>query len=85
LTFYGTGFGNASGSNVRCSLNGFPLTVQYAGPQGAPGVDQINVQLPGLEGEFWDYVDGVRPPFELVFSIDGILANRVLLPLSFEQ
>jgi uncharacterized protein (TIGR03437 family) len=45
LTFYGTGFRGANRNNVTASIAGVPLPVEYAGPQGTPGLDQINVRL----------------------------------------
>jgi uncharacterized protein (TIGR03437 family) len=55
-------------------INGVRVPVEYAGPQGTPGVDQINVRLlPGVRGQ---------PPFSLgivTISIDGIPANGTWL------
>jgi uncharacterized protein (TIGR03437 family) len=45
ISFYGTGFRGANSTKVACSINGVPVPVSYAGPQGTPGVDQINVRL----------------------------------------
>jgi uncharacterized protein (TIGR03437 family) len=45
LSFYATGFRGADSSNVTASVNAVRLPVAYAGPQGTPGVDQINVRL----------------------------------------
>ena len=54
LTLYGTGVrGRRSLSEVRALVNGVPVPVTYAGPQGYfPGLDQINVgPIPkGLRG-----------------------------------
>jgi len=46
LSFFGTGFRGANSVNVTCSIYGVQVPVVYAGPQGTPGVDQINVRLP---------------------------------------
>jgi uncharacterized protein (TIGR03437 family) len=45
LSFYATGLRGAHSSNVTASTNGVRLPIEYAGPQGTPGVDQINVRL----------------------------------------
>jgi uncharacterized protein (TIGR03437 family) len=74
LSFYGTGFRGANPVNVTCTINGVPVPVEYAGPQGAPGVDQIDVRLrPEVRG---------RPPLGFGFvalSIDGVVANTAAL------
>ena len=76
VTFYGTGFRGAGTGNVQCWVSGRLLTVTYAGPQGTPGLDQINILLPSPDDEFWD------PPYvEVHLSIDGTLANTAVLTL----
>jgi len=76
VTFYGTGFRGAGTGNVQCWVSGRLLTVTYAGPQGMPGLDQINILLPSPDDEFWD------PPYVGVhLSIDGTLANTAVLTL----
>jgi uncharacterized protein (TIGR03437 family) len=70
LSFFGTGFRGANPVNVICTINGVRVPVEYAGPQGTPGLDQINIRLlPEVRGQ---------PPFFLgvvTISIDGVPAN----------
>src|SRR5581483_1052516 len=48
LSLYGTGFSSATASDAGCTAAGISLPVVYAGPQiQVPGVDQLNVALPG--------------------------------------
>jgi len=77
LSFYGTGFRGATEANVTCSINGVRLPVVYAGPQGTPGLDQINVRVwPELRA-------GSMPLFMgfVVLSIDGVVANSAWVQL----
>jgi len=77
LSFYGTGFRGATAANVTCSINGVRLPVVYAGPQGTPGLDQINVRVwPELRA-------GSMPLFMgfVVLSIDGVVANSAWVQL----
>jgi uncharacterized protein (TIGR03437 family) len=74
LSFYGTGFRGANAGNVTASVSGVQLPVEYAGPQGTPGIDQINVRL------LPEAVLG--PPGFVTLSIDGVPANTALLQLS---
>jgi uncharacterized protein (TIGR03437 family) len=70
VSFYGTGFRGATTTNVQCWISGRPLTVTYAGAQGTPGLDQIDILLPGPDDEFCD------PPYvEVHLSINGTQAN----------
>jgi uncharacterized protein (TIGR03437 family) len=47
LSLFGTGFRNASPSQVTVRINGIMAPVTYAGPQpGFIGLDQVNVLLP---------------------------------------
>jgi uncharacterized protein (TIGR03437 family) len=73
LSFYGTGFRRANVGNVTASVNGVQLPVEYAGPQGTPGVDQINVRLLPEAA--------LGPPGFVTVSIDGVAANTALLSL----
>ena len=72
LVAYATGIRNRfSLDNVRCSIGGIDLPVEYAGPEGSggPGLDQVNVRLtPNLKGL------GVA---SLALSVDGIPSNTV--------
>jgi uncharacterized protein (TIGR03437 family) len=74
LSFFGTGFRGANAVKVVCMINGVRVPVEYAGPQGAPGVDQINVALlPAVRGQ-------PPIPFGIVtISIDGVPANGAWL------
>jgi uncharacterized protein (TIGR03437 family) len=74
LSFYGTGFRGANSSNVTASINGVRLPVEYAGPQGTPGVDQINVRLLPEAA--------LGPPAFVTLAIDGVVANTALLQLA---
>lgn len=70
---FGTGArGRTSLENVRITLGGKPLSVVYAGPQGAyAGLDQFNLLLPpSLAG---------RGTLDLVVQIDGLQTNTVKL------
>jgi uncharacterized protein (TIGR03437 family) len=73
LSFYTTGFRGADSSNVTASINGVRLPIEYAGPQGTPGVDQINVRLLPEAA--------LGPPAFVTFAIDGVVANTALLQL----
>lgn len=82
VSFCGTGFHGASWTNVKAMINGVPVPVTYAGPQGTPGLDQINIrvlpelQRTGLVGNF----GGVYQRLGYVtLSIDGVVANAVLI------
>ncbi len=47
LVLYGTGIsGRTSLANVMFNIAGMSLPVAYAGPQGDPGLDQVNVVIP---------------------------------------
>jgi uncharacterized protein (TIGR03437 family) len=74
LSFFGTGFRGANAGNVICTINGVRVPVEYAGPQGTPSLDQINIRLlPAVRGQ---------PPFFLgtvTISIDGVPANGTWL------
>ena len=73
LSFYATGFRGANSSNVTASINGVRLPVEYAGPQGTPGVDQINVRLLPEAA--------LGPPAFVTLAIDGVVANTAWLQL----
>lgn len=77
VTFYGTGFRGATTANVQCWLSGQPVTVEYAGPQGTPGLDQINIRLPDPSDPFWEpaYV-------EVRLAINGTQANMAVFTLA---
>jgi uncharacterized protein (TIGR03437 family) len=76
LVMYATGIRNRSSlENVRCTIGGTSLPVEYAGPNGSgmPGLDQVNVRLTSdLKGL------GVT---KLVLTVDGIPSNTVWLDI----
>jgi uncharacterized protein (TIGR03437 family) len=74
LSFYGTGFRGADLTTVHCTINGKSMPVVYAGPQGTPGVDQINVRL---GPELLVIPGGVTLTAQVTLSLDGALANSV--------
>ncbi|MBZ5625481.1 MAG: FG-GAP-like repeat-containing protein [Acidobacteriia bacterium] len=69
VTFYGTGFRGVNAANVTCSIGGIPVPVTYAGPQGIPGLDQINIRLLPFE-QLENLV------YNVVIAIDGVMANQ---------
>jgi uncharacterized protein (TIGR03437 family) len=74
LSFYGTGFRNAASAQVTCTVNGISVPIEYAGPQGTPGVDQINVRLgPELRQS------RLFPIAFATVAINGVVANTALL------
>jgi uncharacterized protein (TIGR03437 family) len=73
ISFFGTGFRGANVGNVTASIGGVRLPVEYAGPQGTPGVDQINVRLS---------VPRPMPPSFLTLEVDGVVANTALLQIA---
>lgn len=72
LSLYGTGIrGRASLDGVKASAGGVNLPVLFAGAQGAPGLDQVNVELNSL-------LRG-RGDVPIVLTVDGKVANTVTL------
>lgn len=70
VSFFGTGFYGATAANVTCEINGRSVPVLYAGPQGTPGVDQINIRLiPKLLDGF------VGEGMSVTIRINGVPAN----------
>jgi uncharacterized protein (TIGR03437 family) len=75
LVVFGTGFRNRSSlSGVTATLGGANAEVSFAGAQGSlTGVDQANIRIPcSLAG---------RGNVDLVFSVDGKMANTVTLSI----
>ncbi|MBI1762707.1 MAG: hypothetical protein HYR56_14830 [Acidobacteria bacterium] len=72
LLLFGTGVrGRTALETVNAKVGGVDAPVLYAGEQGAPGLDQINVLLPrALAG---------RGEVEIVLTVDGKTANAVRL------
>ena len=72
LVLYATGIRNRSSvANVKCTIGGITLPVEYAGSEGSgiPGLDQVNVRLTAdLKGL------GVT---NLALTVDGIPSNTV--------
>jgi uncharacterized protein (TIGR03437 family) len=46
LLIYGTGFRSVGQSNMHVTIGGLNAPVSYAGAEGSPGLDQLNVQVP---------------------------------------
>jgi uncharacterized protein (TIGR03437 family) len=78
LTFYGTGFRDASAGNVKCRYSTEEFAVVSVSPHGdIPGVDVITVRVQESE-----YLDPSRFEYftaELALSIDGVATNRALV------
>jgi uncharacterized protein (TIGR03437 family) len=72
LVLYATGIRNRSSlENVRCTIGGISMPVEYAGPNGSgmPGLDQVNVRLTS------DLKD--LNVTKLVLTVDGVPSNSV--------
>ena len=89
ISLFGTGFRGAAVANpddengvaevVTATIGGVPARVLYAGAQGYfVGVDQINLELPVALASRMN--PGVNQ-FEVVISVNGIEANRVMVSL----
>jgi uncharacterized protein (TIGR03437 family) len=76
LVLYATGIRNRSSlENVRCTIGGTSLSVEYAGPNGSgmPGLDQVNLRLTP---------DVKKLGFaNLSLTVDGITSNTVWIEL----
>ncbi len=75
LMLYGTGIRNRSSlSNVKVTVNGASVPVQYAGAQPSfPGLDQVNVTLPSsLAG---------TGNASVVLTVDGQVSNTVMVSI----
>jgi uncharacterized protein (TIGR03437 family) len=81
LSFFGTGFSGATTNNVTVSINGLRVPVVYAGPQEAPGVDQINIRLlPEILGTMTCEADWYCDESGAVaIKIGGVPANSLSL------
>lgn len=75
ISLYGTGIRHASSlADVTCTVGGVNVPVLYAGAQGQyPGLDQINVQLPGS-------LHGLGQA-DLILTVDGHVANTVRIDI----
>lgn len=72
LIAYATGIRNRSSiNNVRCTIGGISMPVEYAGPEGSgvPGLDQVNLRLTSA-------LKGIGNS-DLVLSVDGVSSNTV--------
>ncbi|MBI1897148.1 MAG: hypothetical protein HYS04_11600 [Acidobacteria bacterium] len=76
LSFFGTGFHGASPDDVTCSIGGVQGPVLYAGRQGTPGLDQINVRLLPETLLNYDLFGG-----DVIIRINGVAANIVSIAL----
>jgi len=76
LIAYATGIRSRSSlANVRTTIGGIGLPVDYAGPEGSgiPGLDQVNIRLtPAFKGL------GLA---NLILTVDGIAYNTVLVDI----
>lgn len=70
LLLFGTGWRNRSDlSNVNVTIGGQRIEASFAGAQGSPGLDQMNLRLPrALAG---------RGEVDLVLQVEGQTANTV--------
>jgi uncharacterized protein (TIGR03437 family) len=70
LTLYGTGIKNrGSLGAVSCRIGGQSADVLYAGEQGLPALDQVNVRVPrSLQG---------AGEVDLVVTVEGVTSNAV--------
>ena len=46
LEIFGTGLRGVAQANLNVTIEGVNALVSYVGPQGSPGLDQVNVQIP---------------------------------------
>jgi uncharacterized protein (TIGR03437 family) len=76
LSFYGTGFRGASPDDVTCSIGRVQVPVLYAGPQGTPGLDQVNVHLLPETLNNFDLFGG-----DVIIRINGVAANVASIDL----
>jgi len=74
VSVYGTGIrGRSSLDGVSMTIGGTPVTVTYAGPQSAPALDRVDVQLPAsLAGA------GI---VDMKLTVDGVKANTLQINL----
>jgi uncharacterized protein (TIGR03437 family) len=76
LILFGTGIRNRSSlANVRCTIGGISVPVEYAGPSGGgvAGLDQVDVRL---TSDVKASRDG-----RLVLTVDGVPTNTVLVDI----
>ena len=64
---------------MKCQIDGQPFPVEYAGPSGEAGLDQISIPLPEGIDEYYRWMYDI--PRDIVLSIDGVPANRVVMLL----
>jgi uncharacterized protein (TIGR03437 family) len=69
LELYGTGIRGHSSSGVTCTVGGLSVPVQFAGAQGDPGLDQVNILLAPMLAN--------RGLLNIVLTVDGQVANTV--------
>ncbi|HMV49372.1 MAG TPA: FG-GAP-like repeat-containing protein [Blastocatellia bacterium] len=71
LVLFGTGIRPTAGSTVTATVGGRAVPVQYAGPQGSPGLDQVNLSITNIFGQ--DRTAAV------VLTVDGRVAGNVFV------
>ena len=71
LELYGTGIRGHSATGVTCTIGGVSVPVQYAGAQGSPGLDQVNIPIPPMLAN--------RGQFNIVLTVDGQASNAVTI------
>lgn len=77
LVLFGTGLHNRSSlENVKVTIGGIAVAVEYAGPGGGvPGLDQINIRLTSALKAKTDDL--------LKLTVDGLIANVVSVNVQF--
>lgn len=74
VSLYGTGIrGRSSLAGVQCTIGGVDTPVQFAGAQGAPGLDQVNVELPASLRD--------KGEVTVLLTVDSKVANVVTLTI----
>jgi uncharacterized protein (TIGR03437 family) len=74
IELFGTGIRHVAGlSAVVAVVNGQTVPVEYAGPSGFTGEDQVNIQVPQTL-----FGSGI---VSLVLNVGGLAANTVTLDI----
>ncbi len=77
VSLFATGLNGATTSDVTVELGGIAIIPLYAGPQGQPGLDQINFIVPQ------DTVLGCYVP--VLIRVRGALSNRTSFPINSDS